>query len=73
MSELANDGTPLSPTTGFQGGLLNAPQAIVVDGSGNVWIANSNDISVTEFVGASVPAVTPIAAGVRNNTLGSRP
>jgi hypothetical protein len=28
---------------------------------------------VTEIVGAGAPVVTPLAVGVKNNTLGSRP
>jgi hypothetical protein len=42
---------------------------IAIDGSGNVWTANFNDVTLTEFIGV----VTPIAAGVANNTLGTRP
>jgi hypothetical protein len=45
--------------------------SITVDGSGNVWAPNST--SVTEYIGASVPVVTPLVAGVINNTLGTRP
>ena len=73
VTELNSQGVAVSPATGFQGGLINGPQALAVDGSGNVWVANSSDITVTELVGASVPVVTPIVTGIRNNTLGTRP
>lgn len=42
-----------------------------IDGSGNVWWAS--DTAVSELVGAATPVVTPLATGVKNNTLGSRP
>jgi PKD repeat protein len=44
---------------------------VAVDGSGNVWELNPG--GVTEFVGAGVPVVTPLAVGVKNNALGTRP
>ena len=73
VSEISNSGQLLSPAGGFTGGLLNGPQAIALDGSGNVWIANGDDISVTELLGASAPVVTPLATGIKNNVLGTRP
>ncbi len=47
-------------------------RAIAVDGSGNVWVSNS-DSSISEFVGVATPVVTPLSIGVKNNTLGTRP
>lgn len=75
ISELSSTGAPLSPSTGYTGGGINSSQNIAVDGSGNVWIANGGvgTGSVTELIGASVPVVTPIAVGVKNHTLGTRP
>jgi hypothetical protein len=58
---------------GYSDSSLNAINSIAVDGSGNVWAANYLGSSVTEFVGLAAPVVTPIAAGVANNTLGTRP
>jgi PKD repeat protein len=77
LSEFTNAGLPLSPSTGFTGGGLSKAAGIVaVDGSGDVW-ATSQGIngyySVTEFIGAGIPVVTPLAVGVKNNTLGTRP
>jgi hypothetical protein len=45
--------------------------AIAVDGSGNVWLSTNS--GVIEIIGAATPVVTPIATGVKNNTLGTRP
>ncbi len=47
-------------------------EAIAIDGSGNVWVSNT-DSSVSEFVGAATPVVTPLSLAVKNNTLGTRP
>jgi len=91
VTEFSNTGTVISPSTGFMGGgtagaNMNVPYDIAVDGSGNVWVcnsANSPNSSLSEFVGAAVPVVTPVSAGLTynlaNNTgngassLGTRP
>jgi streptogramin lyase len=38
-----------TPTT-FSGGGLNSPVSIAVDGAGSLWIANSGNNSVSEFL-----------------------
>jgi len=80
LSELSNAGAPISPPTGYKapGGFV---VAIAPDSSGNLWATGTNftqlgyyyTFNVFEFIGASAPVVTPIATGVKNNTLGSRP
>ena len=85
--EISNTGTYLSPAaTGFVKP-FNEPQGIAVDPSGNVWLANKNQVGssssataplITEIVGVAVPVVTPIAAGLPTtpggpNKLGSKP
>lgn len=62
----------ISPANGFQPG-LNKPNGIAVDASGNVWVVNDGDATLTELVGAAAPVVVPIVTGVTNNTLGTRP
>lgn len=52
--------------------LSNGPQFLAVDGAGNLWVLLGNN-SVTEFVGAASPAVTPLASAVKNNKLGAKP
>jgi len=75
LSEFTNAGVPLSPTTGFTGGGLSTVGLLAIDGSGNVWATNQgfSSYSVTEFIGAGTPVVTPLAVGVKNNMLGTRP
>ena len=78
VAEFSNSGTAMSPSTGYTGGNLNSPGAIAVDGSGNVWVTNTynnstNHSTVSELIGAAAPVVTPLSAGVENNTLGTRP
>ncbi len=71
--ELNNNGSQVNPV-GYADSSLNGVYAVAVDGSGNVWAANNIGYgSVTEFVGLAAPVVTPIAVGVANNTLGTRP
>jgi hypothetical protein len=52
--------------------LSNTPLFLSVDSAGNLWVL-LGDNSVTEFVGVATPAVTPLAAAVKNNTLGAKP
>lgn len=57
--------TALSPSTGYTGGstaALNSPQAIAIDGDGDVWVVNTN--SVTEFIGLAGPVATPLPANL---------
>jgi hypothetical protein len=71
VAELSSSGTVLSGSNGYARNALNGPGSIAIDGTGNVWITDIQ--SVEELVGAGVPVVTPLAVGVKNNTLGTRP
>jgi hypothetical protein len=73
LSEFTNAGTVVSPALGYESDSLATPLSVAVDGSGNVWLRNTGNATVTAFVGAGVPVVTPLALGVKNNTLGSKP
>jgi hypothetical protein len=46
---------------------------MAIDGSGDIWIPNVTADAISEFIGVAAPVVTPLAAGVKNNTLGARP
>ena len=70
IAELSNSLVPVAPN-GYQSPGLPTPVSIAIDGSGNVWLSSSNTVS--ELVGVATPVVTPLAAGVKNNALGSRP
>jgi hypothetical protein len=88
VGELSNAGVQLSPPTasGFNH-TYAGPNGIAIDGSGNVWIGNGGtavvasptvQAYVTEIVGAAVPTVTPMAAGLPvtvggTNKVGTRP
>ncbi|WP_213805469.1 hypothetical protein [Granulicella sp. dw_53] len=48
------------------------PLSVAVDGSGNVWVL-LKDNTVTEYVGAAVPVVTPIALAVKTKRLAAKP
>jgi hypothetical protein len=70
--EVLAGGTSTNPTTslGFTH-TYDEPYGIAIDGSGNVWVAGyasaasaSVQSFITEIVGAAVPVVTPIAAGL---------
>jgi len=71
--ETNNSATYLSGAIGLQYGQTTAPEAIAVDGSGNVWYSSYNDATIHELVGAGSPVVTPLAYGVKNSLLGTRP
>jgi hypothetical protein len=74
ISEFNQSGNPISPAAGYTSAGLNAPYSLAVDPSGNVWVATNNGTaSLTEFVGAAAPVVTPLAAGAEYRELGARP
>lgn len=60
-------------TSGYQNVNLNRVGVATVDNIGNVWVSNNGSGTVTEFVGTAAPVVTPIAAGILNQTIGTRP
>jgi hypothetical protein len=73
-------GAVISGSTGYVGGGIINPAALAIDGSGNVWVANGVDAdlytyatSITEFVGAAAPVVTPQAVAVANHSIATRP
>ena len=65
-------GTSLSPAGGYVGGGIANPNGIAVDISGDVWISNAANNSVTEILGGAVP-VTPVTSGVANSTPDAMP
>jgi streptogramin lyase len=73
LSEFSNAGAAVTSSNGYVSDTLESPQSVAVDGSGNVWLRNSGTSSVTVFVGAGVPVVTPLSLGVKNGTLGTEP
>ena len=72
VTEFSNAGAALSPSVGYDAYNLGSGFGIAVDGSGDIWVSNGST-SVSEIIGAGTPVVTPLAVGVKNNTLGVRP
>lgn len=72
ISEFSSTGAAISPQSGYIiPGAQGAPIGIGIDSSGNVWVANSNGTasghnngSVSEYVGAASPVVTPVVANL---------
>jgi hypothetical protein len=72
LIELSPTGDTISPSAGYISGALSSGTDVGVDGSGNVWVANSGT-NVVEFVGLGTPVVTPLSVAVKNSTIGARP
>jgi PKD repeat protein len=72
ISELSSSGSFMSGPGGYTGGgQLSDPSSLAVDPSGNVWVTNGCSYgngdhcnTVVEFIGAAVPVLTPVAAGL---------
>ena len=62
-SNSSSVGNSLSPAAGLGGdaGLLEA-YAVAVDASGNLWISNQGNNTITKFVGIATPVKTPLSA-----------
>jgi hypothetical protein len=69
--QVSNSMVTISPSVGYQPAGVPTPISIAIDTSGNVWLSSSS--SVSELIGAATPVVTPLATGVKHNTIGSRP
>jgi hypothetical protein len=48
------------------------PLRVAMDGSGNLWVLLA-DNTVTEYVGAAAPVVTPLSLAIQNKKLGAKP
>ncbi len=76
VTELTNAGMAVSGPLGYASGVLIYPVQIALDGSGDVWLtggAPAGGPGIAELIGGGTPVVTPLAVGVKNNTLGTRP
>jgi streptogramin lyase len=49
VSEFSNTGAALSGSTGYTVGSLNLPVAIAMDPSGNAWVVNSGNSTVSKL------------------------
>lgn len=58
----AASGTFVSPSTGFgtDANLLE-PYSVAIDASGDIWVSNFGNNSLTQFIGAAAPVKTPLA------------
>jgi hypothetical protein len=63
ISEFASDGTPLSPTQGFTDGNMSWPMGAALDRSGNIWVANCGNDTVTRYAGGDHSYASSIALG----------
>jgi len=84
LSEVSAKGVSLFPDGTTAGGLqldptyLSVGRAIVIDQSGNVWIANEGPSGsaanfITEIVGAAVPVYQPFSTGLANSRFQTTP
>jgi sugar lactone lactonase YvrE len=61
VSELNSKGVAISPPSGYVlDGYCDSQHAMAIDGSGNIWIANTGISTIIEMVGAASPVKTPI-------------
>ncbi|WP_232248356.1 NHL repeat-containing protein [Streptacidiphilus rugosus] len=63
VSEFAPDGRALSPATGWRFGGISQPQGTVADRSGNIWIANCGNRSVTRVPDGHAASARNLALG----------
>lgn len=62
----AAPGAFLSPSTGFgSDASLLEPYALAIDSSGSIWVSNSANNTLTEFIGVAAPVKTPLAGPPR--------
>lgn len=66
ISEVAPDGTVLSPASGYVQGGMNDPQGLAVDQADNLWIANFGGDSVVVYRGGDPGSAEVVPADVPN-------
>ena len=55
-------GSFVSPSTGFgSDAALLQPYGVAIDASGNIWVSNFGNSTLTQFVGVAAPVKTPLA------------
>ena len=75
----ATPATGYTGTTSTDSTLLSGPTGMLVDGSGNLWVLNSDTFgtkpgnSLVEYIGIGAPVVTPASTALTNGMLGARP
>ena len=73
ISALTDAGTAISPGTGYTYSTVSSPTgSVTIDLSGNVWVTNTADNSVTKVVGAAAP-IAPPSTALSNGTTGALP
>ena len=75
LTELnGSTGEVISGPNRYTSSSLYKTSAIAIDSAGNIWLSNAIiPGSVTEFVGAAAPVVTPTAVAVATHSIATRP
>jgi sugar lactone lactonase YvrE len=73
LSEFSNGGTAITSSTGYKSSTMLSPTGIAVDSAGDVWVTNKGNSSVSEFIGAAVPVLTPLSYALSLSEQGTRP
>lgn len=73
VSRLTNQGTAISPVTGYVSNGATAAVGIAIDASGNVWTSDNYVNSLFEYIGAAAPTTIPLQVAVQKNLIGKRP
>ena len=63
ISEFNSAGVPLSPSQGFTNGNMSWPMGAALDRSGNIWIANCGNDTVTRYAGGDPTQASSVALG----------
>jgi hypothetical protein len=50
-----------------------SPTGLAIDESGDLWVANSNSLDLTEILGVATPVLTPLSAAMATGKPASRP
>jgi streptogramin lyase len=66
VTKLDNTGAATSGTSGFTSGSTNIPSAIAIDTSGNAWVANSGNSTVTELNSTGTSGTVYTGNGLNN-------
>jgi streptogramin lyase len=65
LVEIDPSGNIVSPSTGFVDPNNNEPDGVAIDASGSVWVTNTGNNTLSQWVGLAVPVKTPAVLPAR--------
>ncbi len=71
VSEFSTSGSALSPSSGWTGGGIDAPQTVAIDHNGNIWVADPGALSELNSAGTALSTASAGGHGYTDVPVGT--